>query len=105
MTDDQKQDESLETDDRFVSGPWVGFFPQPRLTTCRFKMELVLTFRNGKFSGEGQDAISKFIIRGQYDIESGEVTLHKRYLSMHDVHYRGFAEGKGIWGVWTLPRN
>jgi len=27
----------------------------------------------------------------------------KRYIGKHDVSYRGYNEGKGIWGLWEIP--
>lgn len=98
--------EEAEQDQRFPSGEWHGFFLQPSFFAGRIKMSLCLTFLNGRVSGEGQDLAGKFVLRGKYIIENGEVILHKRYLSAHDVFYRGFAEatGKGIWGVWEIPQ-
>jgi hypothetical protein len=66
-------------------------------------MELELTFRHGVMKGEGRDLIGPFLIRGRYQTESGECWWTKRYIGKHDVHYRGFNEGKGIWGVWEIP--
>jgi len=93
---------NLETDSRFPSGEWKGFYLQPSAGKSRFRMSLCLTFKAGTFSGEGQDSVSQFIIKGRYDLKSGEVNFHKHYLGMHSVYYRGFAEGKGIWGVWEI---
>lgn len=91
----------LETDPRFPSGPWTGFFLQ-RLFPGRHLMELGLTFRAGGISGEGRDWVGKFVIRGRYDLADGRCHWTKRYLGKHDVFYRGFNEGKGIWGVWEI---
>jgi hypothetical protein len=65
-------------------------------------MSLCLTFKDGTLIGEGQDFVRQFIIRGRYELKSGEATFHKHYLGMHSVYYRGFAEGTGIWGVWEI---
>jgi hypothetical protein len=94
--------DNLETDSRFPSGEWHGFYLQPSAGKGRFRMNLCLTFKDGTLSGEGQDSVWKFIIKGRYDVKSGEVTFHKSYLGLHSVYYRGFAEGKGIWGVWEI---
>jgi hypothetical protein len=102
------QPDNLELDTRFPSGEWHGFYIQPSFAKGRrFRMDLCLTFKDGILSGEGRDSVWKFIIKGRYDIKSGEVTFHKHYLGMHSVYYRGFAEGKGIWGVWEIssPRS
>ena len=65
-------------------------------------MELNLTFAEGRMSGDGADDIGRFLIRGRYDAASGECYWTKSYLGAHDVFYRGFREGKGIWGTWEI---
>ena len=92
----------LETDPRFPSGPWTGFFLQPALPG-RHQMELRLTFRGGTLTGEGRDLVGEFVLRGHYDLADGRCYWTKRYLGKHDVFYQGFNEGKGIWGVWEIP--
>ena len=92
----------LETDPRFPSGPWIGFFLQKAMPG-RHRMELRLQFRNGTLTGEGRDWVGAFIIRGQYTVADGRCHWQKRYLAKHDVFYQGFNEGKGIWGVWEIP--
>ncbi len=92
----------LETDPRFPSGPWTGFFLQPSLPG-RHLMELGLTFRHGQITGEGRDWVGKFVVRGRYDLADGKCYWSKRYLGKHDVFYQGYNEGKGIWGVWEIP--
>lgn len=91
----------VETDDRFPTGPWTGFFLQ-RLRPGRNWMELILTFRQGLIRGEGRDFVGEFLIRGRYNTEDGKCWWSKRYLGKHDVSYQGFNEGKGIWGLWTM---
>src|SRR5438876_729871 len=66
-------------------------------------MELLLTFRAGTMTGEGRDVVGDFIIRGRYQVGDGSCHWTKRYLGRHDVFYRGFNEGKGIWGIWEIP--
>ncbi len=90
----------LETDPRFPSGPWTGFFLQP--ANRRHLMELQLTFSKGDVRGEGRDWVGKFLIHGRYSLEDGKCHWTKRYLARHDVFYQGFNEGKGIWGVWEI---
>jgi hypothetical protein len=92
----------LETDPRFPSGPWTGYFLQPMIPG-RHQMELRLTFRGGTLTGEGRDWVGPFIVRGRYSTADGRCYWTKRYLSKHDVFYQGFNEGKGIWGVWEIP--
>jgi hypothetical protein len=92
----------LETDPRFPSGPWTGFFLQ-KLIPGRNMMEMRLTFRKGELAGEGRDRVGNFVIRGRYNTADGRCRWHKRYLGKHDVFYQGFNEGKGIWGTWDMP--
>jgi hypothetical protein len=92
----------VETDPRFPSGPWTGFFLQ-RALPGRHKMELRLTFHDGVMEGEGRDWVGSFLIRGRYSIADGRCHWTKRYLGKHDVFYKGFNEGKGIWGTWEIP--
>jgi hypothetical protein len=92
----------LETDDRFPSGPWTGYFLQPAIPPGRHDMELFLTFRDGNIDGEGRDWVGKFSIRGMYRVADGKCYWVKQYEGRHSVSYRGFNEGKGIWGTWTL---
>lgn len=84
----------------FPSGPWTGFYNyQPG---DRHRMDLHLTFAGGKVSGEGNDDIGPFLIKGAYDATNRECYWTKTYLGAHDVFYRGFREGKGIWGTWEI---
>jgi hypothetical protein len=99
MTDQPAID--LEADPRFPSGPWTGFFLQKAIPG-RHLMELRLQFRGGSITGEGRDWVGPFIVRGRYDIADGRCHWQKRYLARHDVYYKGFNEGKGIWGVWEI---
>src|SRR5262245_27344283 len=94
----------FETDPRFPSGPWVGFFLQ-RSLPGRHNMELRLTFKTGDLSGEGRDWVGEFLVKGRYNLSDGKCHWTKKYIGKHDVFYQGFNEGKGIWGVWeiTIP--
>jgi len=65
-------------------------------------MDLVLEFRAGKMSGEGADGIGLFIISGNYSEETGECAWVKQYVGRHFVDYKGYREGKGIWGNWVV---
>ena len=94
--------EDLETDPRFPSGRWTGFFLQVQVPG-KHQMELVLTFKNGSMTGEGRDWVGKFIIKGRYATDDGKCHWTKRYLGKHDVFYQGYNEGKGIWGTWEIP--
>jgi hypothetical protein len=92
---------SAEADDRFPSGKWVGFFLDRRMPG-KHHMELHLNFANGNMTGEGRDRVGEFVIKGSYNTASGECRFTKRYLAAHSISYRGFNEGKGIWGIWEL---
>jgi hypothetical protein len=91
-----------ETDPRFPSGPWTGFFLMDHLPG-RHQMELHLSFRQGVMTGEGRDRVGSFLIRGKYSVDDGKCHWTKRYIGQHDVAYQGFNEGKGIWGMWEIP--
>ena len=91
-----------ETDPRFPSGPWVGFYLM-KSSPQRHQMELGLTFIKGVMTGEGRDKIGKFLIRGKYTVEDGKCWWTKSYIGQHDVFYHGYNEGKGIWGLWEIP--
>ncbi|QVL32411.1 hypothetical protein KIH39_00380 [Telmatocola sphagniphila] len=93
--------EDLETDDRFPSGSWIGFFVDKRLPG-KHQMELDLAFSKGVIRGEGRDRVGEFILTGRYTLEDGKAYWTKKYLKAHDVFYDGYNEGKGIWGVWNL---
>ena len=90
-----------ETDERFPSGPWTGFFLQPALPG-RHWMELHLSFLEGKIRGEGRDWVGSFVVTGRYETETGKCWLSKKYLGKHDVAYMGYNEGRGIWGTWEM---
>jgi hypothetical protein len=98
----QPPPQDVETDPRFPSGPWVGFFLQKAIPG-KHLMELHLSFRKGDLTGTGRDWVGEFLIRGKYDTGDGKCHWNKRYLGKHDVFYKGFNEGKGIWGTWEIP--
>ncbi len=90
-----------EADDRFPSGKWVGFFLDRRLPG-KHQMELNLAFAAGRMTGEGRDRVGEFVVAGSYDTKTGECLFAKQYVKAHGIAYRGFNEGKGIWGTWEL---
>ncbi len=65
-------------------------------------MDLNLTFASGRMSGGGSDDVGRFKIQGHYDATSLECSWTKTYVGAHAVLYRGFREGKGIWGTWEI---
>jgi hypothetical protein len=88
------------SDRLFPSGPWTGFYSYSPKN--KHRMELDLTFENGALKGDGSDDIGRFLVRGRYDAASLECHWTKSYVGAHDVFYRGFREGKGIWGTWEI---
>jgi hypothetical protein len=93
--------ESIEADDRFPSGKWVGFFTDKRIPG-KHGMELHLTFRAGAMTGTGRDRVAEFTVDGTYRTDDGSCDFRKIYPGSHFVLYRGFNEGRGIWGTWEL---
>jgi hypothetical protein len=95
--------DDLESDPRFPSGPWVGFFVQKFPLVGKQWMELRIKFRSGVLSGEGRDVVGAFVLNGSYALSDGRCYWTKSYVGKHDVLYAGFNEGKGIWGGWEIP--
>lgn len=88
-----------EADDLFPSGEWTGFYQQ---AGGRFAQDLVLEFAGGVLRGNGGDGIGSFTVLGRYDASTLEVAWTKTYLGAHAVYYRGYRDGKGIWGTWEI---
>jgi len=87
------------SDELYPSGLWVGFYNyQPG---DRHRMQLHLTFADGVISGDGNDDIGRFFIKGRYDSQA-ECHWTKAYVDAHDVFTCGFRQGKGIWGTWDI---
>jgi hypothetical protein len=95
----QSETPTLETDPRFPSGPWTGYWLQ---YGYKGMMELHLTFQQGALTGEGRDRVGPFVLRGRYELTDGKCYWTKKYLGQHDVFYQGYNEGKGIWGSWEI---
>ncbi|MFI5379424.1 MAG: hypothetical protein ACHRHE_09005, partial [Tepidisphaerales bacterium] len=71
--DKDETPEALETDERFPSGEWTGFWMQRSIYRGeRSWMELQLTFAGGNVRGEGRDRLGEFTILGRYDLKSAE---------------------------------
>src|SRR5262245_42958128 len=66
-------------------------------------MELRLNFAGGNVTGEGRDWVGYFILRGRYFLADATCNWNKQDIGKHTVYYRGFNEGKGIWGTWEIP--
>jgi len=85
----------------YPSGPWIGYYLY-QATGARHRQELTLHFGGGAMTGEGLDDVGLFVISGRYDAANRELWWTKRYRGSHDVSYRGFREGRGIWGTWEI---
>ena len=85
----------------YPSGPWTGFYLQGRQRQ-KHRQDLKLEFGNRGITGGGRDDLGQFVIAGRYDAKNGECHWTKTYVGAHDVFYRGFREGKGIWGTWEI---
>ena len=88
-------------DSTFLSGPWIGFYTYSG-EHSKWSQGLAFTFAKGRIIGEGKDNVGSFIIAGRYDTKNRECYWTKTYVGAHDVYYRGFREGKGIWGLWEI---
>lgn len=101
MTDASKN-LPVETDPRFPSGAWTGFWIQAGLG----KQSTSVTFRfaDGKIQGAGSDMIGKFVFAGDYELKSGRCVMTKQYLGAHRVEYEGVCEGRELWlwGMWRI---
>jgi hypothetical protein len=86
----------------FPSGAWTGFYNYSR-SPSKHRMDLVLAFTDQAVSGGGDDDVGHFVVIGRFDSRSSECSWTKTYIGGHNVYYRGFREGKGIWGLWELP--
>jgi hypothetical protein len=87
--------------DEFPSGPWIGFYTYSG-NRDRHRMDLGLEFGNGTITGEGNDDLGAFVIRGRFYAATRECHWTKTYVGGHDVYYKGFREGRGIWGTWEI---
>ena len=94
--------EQFETDDRFPTGEWTGFYVQPD-SQRRFVMELLLTFERQRISGRGDDSVGVFTISGLYDTKTAGCSWKKQYIGQHIVEYTGQARARGIVGQWHMP--
>ena len=92
----------LETDPRFPSGRWVGFWLQRPLGRQHMSLEMI--FEQGHVTGAGVDCIGDFVLAGSYHLGDGRVSILKHYVRAHTVEYDGKNEddGRWIWGLWTI---
>src|SRR5579864_5683873 len=83
-----KKSPIAETDPRFPSGEWKGFYLQRGIRDRQW-MTLVMQFAEGKMTGEGRDSVGEFTLRGSYDLSDGHCLLTKTYRGSHRVIYDG----------------
>jgi hypothetical protein len=97
---------STETDPRFPSGPWTGFWLQ-RAMPGKHRMRLSLTFVDGRITGAGEDLVGKFSFSGSYDLKTGRCDMIKQYDGAHRLIYEGTNEGERmwLWGIWKMPHD
>lgn len=94
------QTADFESDPRFPSGPWEGFWTSDAGVGS---MKLYLEFVCGRVRGEGSDRVGTFDITGRYWPRSGIVVLRKKYRGQHKVWYRGRPFGPYLRGGWRIP--
>ena len=94
-------DEQDETDERFPTGEWIGFYLQPD-SRQRHVMDLFLQFGRDRISGKGDDPVGEFTITGEYDTKTGKCSWVKQYVGQHSVQYTGEARERGIIGQWRI---
>jgi hypothetical protein len=94
---------AIETDPRFPSGPWVGFWIQDVMG--KQMMSLSLAFFDGRVTGTGRDIVGRFDFLGRYELKTGRVRMTKQYQDAHQILYEGANQNDGqwLWGIWTIP--
>ncbi len=91
-----------ETDERFPSGHWIGWYRQ---YGTRSRMLIRIWFQHGKVHATGSDGIGPFTFSGRYDTESGDVSFVKTYIArpeLVEIFYQGRGEQKGVRGAWEF---
>ena len=49
------------------------------------------------------DVVFSGSIAHLYDLKLGKCRFKKGYIGKHSVNYDGYNEGRGVWGVWSIP--
>lgn len=100
MTSRQPACPVAETDPRFGSGRYRGFYVQFGIRTAQ---EMTLSFAGGRVTGWGLDPVGRFDVTGSYDVDRGRALWTKHYPGRHTVHYDVTAEVQhGMWGLWQI---
>ena len=69
-----------ETDERFPSGEWVGFWLQHGFTGRQWMRGVHLRFSGGRVAGHGSDCVGDFDFAGRYELETGKCEMVKQYV-------------------------
>jgi len=99
--------------EEFPDGEWGGYYTQRRDTVGRETtslrrddMTLMLRFRGGEVTGQGQDALGLYRISGRYNGATRRCAFSKRYEGEdYVVEYRGErsgCRGLGLRGKWFI---
>ncbi|MBI3725620.1 hypothetical protein HY251_16960, partial [bacterium] len=94
------REDSCPEDSPIPSGPWHGFYTDPRFAGRHF-MDLVLEFHEGTITGDGIDDVAPFTIRGGYHSETLASWWTKSYRT-HTVSYTGAYDLGSIYGTWEI---
>ena len=82
----------------FPSGRWLGW------SECadhgRITLRWNLSFVSGRISGSTYERDRLVRISGTYEPEKLECLISQHYTPADLDAFRGFREGKGIWGTW-----
>ena len=93
------QTATFESDPRYPSGPWEGFWTQAGKVSS---MKLYLEFVAGRVRGEGSDRVGAFDITGRYWPHRDRIVLRKAYHGKHTVWYRGKPFSPYLKGQWNI---
>jgi hypothetical protein len=88
-------------EDDFTSGPWTGFYIE--WNGQRDRIDLSLSFKEGRVTGSGVTPVGVFTLAGRYDPEANEMHATLTYPGSHDVFLKGYLDHRGIWGLWEIP--
>ena len=89
-----------ETDPRFPSGEWQGFYMQDG---GQHRMTVQLCFQRGRITGDGVDGVGGGRMVGTYNLDGGQVTLRKHYFAQHMVAYIGNGGPlRSLQGRWDI---
>lgn len=89
-----------ESDPRFPSGIWRGYYTQPNTGSEQHLTEAHLHFFSGQIEGWGEDKVGSFNLEGGYRLTDGSCFWTKHYHGRHSLAYRGEASGGALSGIW-----